>query len=140
MELEINATGPAKTILLIEDSDTVRGFLRRLFEREMPEAAVVEAIEGRAALREMSRRRPDLIVSDLQMPGMDGRDFIAKLRANPLLKKKCVLVLSGEDLSPLRALYAGDAGIRFLSKPSSGADIMQAARSLFGSVSNTPAN
>ena len=140
MDLEISPAPTSKTILLIEDSDTVRGFLRRLFEREMPDAQVVEAIEGRAALREMSRRRPDLIVSDLQMPGMDGRSFIAKLRSNPLLKKKCVLVLSGEDLAPLRELYAGDAGIRFLNKPSSGSDIMQAARSLFSAVSQSPAN
>jgi CheY-like chemotaxis protein len=127
------------TILLIEDSETVRGFLRRLFAREMPEATLVEAADGRAALREMTRCRADLIVTDLQMPGMDGRSFIAKLRSNPLLKKKSVIVLSGDKVEDLRALYAGDMGIVFLGKPSGSEVILEAARRLFAAMpASTP--
>jgi len=124
--------GPLKgrTILVIEDSSTVRSFLRHLFERELPDSKVVEATDGRSALHEMSRCRADLIVSDLQMPGMDGRSFIATLRSNPLLRKKSVLVLSGDDVTDLRRLYASDPGIRFLRKPSGTDEIMRAARSL----------
>jgi CheY-like chemotaxis protein len=119
-----------RTVLVIEDSATVRSFLRHLFERELPESKVVEAVDGRSALHEMTQCRADLIVSDLQMPGMDGRSFIATLRSNPLLRKKSVIVLSGDDVSDMRRLYASDPGIRFLRKPSGTAEIMQAARSL----------
>jgi two-component system chemotaxis response regulator CheY len=124
--------GPAKalTILLIEDSTTVRSFLRHLFERELPNVKIVEAAEGKAALHEMTRCRADLIVSDLQMPGMDGRSFIGTLRSNPLLRKKSVLVLSGDDVADLQLLYASDPGIRFLRKPSAPDQIMQVARAL----------
>lgn len=118
------------TILLIEDSETVRNFLRRLFQREMPACTIIEAAEGRAALHEMTRCKADLIVTDLQMPGLDGRGFIAKLRSNPLLRKKSVLVLSSDDLADLRRLYQADPGILFLSKPSALEAIIQAARSL----------
>jgi two-component system chemotaxis response regulator CheY len=120
----------SRTILVIEDSATVRSFLRHLFAREWPDSKIVEATDGRSALHEMTRCRADLIVSDLQMPGMDGRSFIATLRSNPLLRKKCVLVLSGDDVADLRRLYASDPGIRFLRKPSGTDEIMRAAHSL----------
>jgi CheY-like chemotaxis protein len=118
------------TVLLIEDSATIRGFLRKLFEQRLPGLRIVEAADGRAALSEMTRCRADLIVTDLQMPGMDGRSFIAKLRSNAILKKKSVLVLSGDDLQDLRALYRDDSGIRFLAKPSGADEIMRSALQL----------
>ena len=118
------------TILLIEDSDTVRNFLRRVFLKDMPDATIIEAAEGRAALHEMTRCKADLIVTDLQMPGLDGRGFIAKLRSNPLLRKKSVLVLSSDSLDDLRTLYQSDPGILFLNKPSAVETILEAARTL----------
>jgi two-component system chemotaxis response regulator CheY len=121
------------SILIIEDSDTVRNFLRRSFEREIPACQVSEAVDGRSALSSMGKARADLIVTDLQMPGMDGRSFIAKLRSNPLLRKKSVIVLSSDDLSDLKALYQGDAGIRFFSKPCPAAELVEAARQLLSS-------
>jgi two-component system chemotaxis response regulator CheY len=135
-------TGPAKghTILLIEDSTTVRSFLRHLFERELPNVKIVEAAEGKAALHEMTRCRADLIVSDLQMPGMDGRSFISTLRSNPLLRKKSVLVLSGDDVTDLQLLYASDPGIRFLRKPSGPDQIMQMARTLLAGFQDSVAS
>jgi CheY-like chemotaxis protein len=119
-----------RTILLIEDSATVRRILRRLFETEMPDAKIIEAPDGRAALREVTRCRADLIITDLQMPGMDGRSFIGTLRANQALRKKSVLALSSDELSDLRRLYAGDAGILFLPKPSNPDEILRSARAL----------
>jgi len=130
MELETPAQAPSKTVLLIEDSATVRSFLRRVFLKQWPEANIVEAKDGREALHEMTRCKADLIVTDLQMPGMDGRSFIAKLRSNALLKRKRLLVLSSDDLQDLRDLYVEDTGIRFLKKPSSPDEIMHAIHSL----------
>ncbi len=125
------------TILLIEDSNTVRGFLRRIFQSAMPEATIIEAVEGRQALQAMTRCKADLIISDLQMPGMDGRSFIAKLRSNSLLKKKNVLVLSSDNIDDLLELYRDDKGIAFLNKPSTSADIVSAARALLATSSTS---
>ena len=122
------------TILVIEDSETVRSFLRRLLVRDMPDATVVEAADGKSALHEMTRCRPDLIVTDLQMPGMDGRAFIAKLRSNPLLKKKSVIVLSGDQIQDLRELYAADDGIVFLGKPSGSEVILETVHRLLAAM------
>jgi CheY-like chemotaxis protein len=127
-----------RTILLIEDSDTVRLYLRKVFQREMPEINIVEAAEGRAALHEMTRCKADLIVTDLQMPGMDGRSFIAKLRSNPLLRKKSVMVLSSDDVSDLRRTYSSDPGILFLNKPSAPDEIIHTALTLLSAHADTP--
>jgi CheY-like chemotaxis protein len=137
MDAENLVSSPGRTILLIEDSRTVRSFLRRLLEKEIPNIKIVEAEDGRAALHEMTRCKADLIVSDLQMPGMDGRSFIAKLRSNPLLRRKSVLVLSGDDIADLRQLYRDDPGIRFLAKPSGPDEIIASISSLFAAMPAT---
>ena len=122
-----------RTILIIEDSPTVRTMLRGAIQRGFPGVTVVEAAEGRQALHELTRCRPCLVVTDLQMPGMDGRSFLGLLRRNALLRRKKVLVLSGDDLTDLRALYAGDDGIRFLAKSGAIQDLLQTMQDLLPS-------
>jgi two-component system cell cycle sensor histidine kinase/response regulator CckA len=122
------------TILLIEDSNTVRSFLNHALKSALPGATIVEASEGRAALRELTRCRADLIITDLQMPGMDGRAFLATLRQNPILRHKRVLVLSSDSASDLRQLYASDPHLAILPKPSTGADILRVAHDLLADL------
>jgi two-component system chemotaxis response regulator CheY len=122
------------TILLIEDSDTVRSYLNHTLMAALPGATIVEASEGRAALRELTRCRADLIITDLQMPGMDGRAFLATLRQNPILRHKRVLVLSSDNSSDLRNRYAGDTHLAILPKPSTGAEILRVAQDLLADL------
>ena len=128
------APAKALTILLIEDSDTVRSFLHRALQAALPNATIVEAVEGRQALRELTRCRADLIISDLQMPGMDGRAFLATLRQNPILRHKRVLVLSSDNSHDLHDRYASDSHLAFLPKPSSAAEILRAAQDLLADL------
>lgn len=115
----VGASGHAgnREILLIEDSASARGFIRRALEKTLPGCRVREAEDGRSALREMSRRKVDLIITDLQMPGMDGRTFLNHLGANPLLSKKPVVVLSGNITQDVRDLFRDAVNVRLLSKP-----------------------
>lgn len=122
------------TILLIEDSDTVRSFLHHALQAALPGATLVEAVEGRAALRELTRCRADLIITDLQMPGMDGRAFLATLRQNPILRHKRVLVLSSDNPRDLRERYANDPHLAILPKPSTGAEILRVAQDLLADL------
>ena len=78
----------AKNILLIEDSPTIRNMLRRILEKSFPGCIIREASEGREALSEMSNKKVDFIITDLQMPGMDGQTFLKMLHHNPLLRNK----------------------------------------------------
>lgn len=78
-------------ILLIDDDDSVRRVLRRLLEREGHE--VRDAADGAAGLRLLGERRPDVVLTDVYMPEMDGIELLMGIQeAEPELP---VIVVSG---------------------------------------------
>jgi CheY-like chemotaxis protein len=58
---------------------------------------VVTAANGEAALRLIEARRPDLILCDLQMPGLDGFGLVRRLRADPRFRQLLVFAVTGLD-------------------------------------------
>ena len=120
-----------KQILLIEDSPTIRHQVRRILEKEMPECEIREAEDGKNAISEMAQKKVDFIITDLNMPGMDGRTFLRMIRKNNLLKQKPVLVFSSGDTSDLQAEFGGDSCLEFLPKPASPETIMAAMNRLW---------
>lgn len=59
-------------ILIVDDEDLARQRLRRLLERVRPEAEVLEAGDGTAALAAVASAQPDVLLLDIRMPGIDG--------------------------------------------------------------------
>jgi CheY-like chemotaxis protein len=106
-----------RQILVIDDSQTFRGILRRTFEKAYPGDIVREAEDGRQALSQMTHQKVDLIVTDLEMPGMNGMTFLKHMKGNPILSKKPVLILSGTLSEELRIHAARMPNVRFLNKP-----------------------
>ena len=81
----------APRVLLVEDNDELRGFVaQRLASRYQVE----EANDGEAGLAAARRTTPDLIVSDVMMPGMDGHELCRRLRADPGLAAVPVILLT----------------------------------------------
>jgi CheY-like chemotaxis protein len=70
-----------ETILIVEDNDVLRQGLQELLESEG--YAVLTAIHGLDALDQMKTRPPDLILSDIAMPEMDGYEFFDRVRSKP---------------------------------------------------------
>jgi CheY-like chemotaxis protein len=103
-------------VLVVDDSPTARVLLRHLLRRLAPSAEVLEAAEGKGALRLLCCQAVDLVVCDLHMPGMDGASFLQLLRRNSLLRNKAVLVVTGspEDVGPD---LVADRRARILAKP-----------------------
>jgi CheY-like chemotaxis protein len=68
-----------KRILVVDDEEAIR----LLYKEELSEAGyeVELAVDGPDALRKVGRSRPDLITVDIRMPGMDGIEFIGRVRA-----------------------------------------------------------
>jgi CheY-like chemotaxis protein len=88
----------AGPVLVVDDDPAVRDLVRRGLEREG--LAVAEAADGRAALDEVARRRPALILLDLMMPVMDGFEFLDALGRQPEGGAIPVVVLTGRNLTP----------------------------------------
>ena len=87
---------PAR-LLVVEDEPANAELLKRVLERQG--WCVEQASNGEDALAAVARQRPDLIVLDLMMPGMDGLTFLEKLRSNPMAISIPVLVLTAKDLT-----------------------------------------
>lgn len=82
-------------ILVVDDEPDERFLVRRLFERAGHE--VSDASNGAQALRAVHESAPDLVVTDMMMPVMDGAEFIRQLRAEPATSGILVLVSSGDS-------------------------------------------
>jgi len=99
-------------ILLVDDQTLLRAGLRSILENADDLHVIAEAGNGREALREARRRKPSVILMDLQMPVMDGATATAAIRADPLLSTVPVLVLTtfDDEEDVLSALSAGANG------------------------------
>lgn len=80
------------TILVVEDDEPIRLAVRELLEVEGYDVMV--ASDGEEALVEVARRVPSLIVTDLQMPRLDGAQLCARLRADPETESVPIVVLT----------------------------------------------
>jgi two-component system CheB/CheR fusion protein len=82
-----------KRLLLVEDATDTREALQRIFQRRGCE--VIAAASAEEALELAGRRRPDIIVSDIGLPGLSGLELMAQLRARPEFQHVVAIALSG---------------------------------------------
>ena len=113
-------------IMLVEDHAIIREGLRSLFSSERDFEVVAEAEEGRTALRLAENHRPDLIVTDLSMPQMDGIDLIATLKKQNPKIRVIALTVHRNDEYVLAALKAGADG--YILKEANYSELITAAR------------
>ncbi|HEU4867745.1 MAG TPA: response regulator [Actinomycetota bacterium] len=93
-----------RTVLLLEDNPSVRELIKVLLETEG--YAIIEASDGQDGLTKAEELKPDLMILDLMMPGIDGEKVLRTMRRHSKLSKVPVLVVSGkyESLDALRNL------------------------------------
>jgi two-component system, chemotaxis family, sensor kinase CheA len=106
LPLEARAA-PEWRVLVVDDSELTRDMLVSMARRTR--LRVVEAVNGREALSKMAGSPPDLILTDLDMPVMDGFELISRVRADPGLRETPVVVLTtrGSDDDKRRAMAVG---------------------------------
>ena len=112
-------------ILLVDDNSDMRGYLKRLMEDY---AAVETCGDGEAAYQAICREKPDLVVSDVMMPVLDGFGLIEKVRGNEAIKDVPIILLSaraGEE-AKIEGLAAGADD--YLVKPFSANELMSRVR------------
>lgn len=115
--------GPEKSVILIaDDRASSRELLRTVLERANYQ--VLEAEDGEQALAQARNGHPDLILLDLQMPGLDGFGVLAELRADPQLKDLPVLALTASAMRGDREKILAAGFTDYLAKPA-GPDILR---------------
>jgi two-component system cell cycle response regulator DivK len=105
----------SRRILIVEDQEDNRRILRDLLTSVGYE--LIEATDGLAGVERATSERPDLILMDIQLPGIDGYEATRRIKANPELSKTPIIAvtsyaLSGDDQ---KAFSAGCDG--YVTKP-----------------------
>jgi DNA-binding NarL/FixJ family response regulator len=117
-------------IVIADDHSLVRTGLRSLFESEPDMSVVGEAADGVQAARLALELHPDVVVSDLEMPGQDGLAVVRQV-LQYLPATRILMVTVSEDGAAMReALQAGAAG--YVTKRASPEDLVTAVRTVAG--------
>lgn len=113
---------------LADDQAVVRMGLRALIDREPDLEFVGEAADGAAALRLLAAARPDVLLLDIRMSGMDGIDTLRAIAADPALSTTRVVVVTTFEVDQyvFAALQAGASG--FVLKDSAPEELTHAIR------------
>jgi signal transduction histidine kinase/FixJ family two-component response regulator len=124
---ELLRLGKGTRILLADDNADMRGYVRRLLQRS---CQVETVADGQAALEALSAQRPDLILTDVMMPRLDGFGLLRAIRSTPEWREIPVILLSaraGEE-SRVEGLQAGADD--YLVKPFSARELTARVGSL----------
>ena len=108
-----SATELLGDLLLVDDDEEVRSVLSRRFTRRG--YRVTEAVDGMAALEELERRDFDVAICDLDMPRMNGIQFLDKLKAAPSECEVIMLTGQGSIATAVQAMKLG--AVDYLTKP-----------------------
>ena len=115
-------------LLIVDDHPVVRQGLRTFLETRSDFEVVGEAGDGEGAVAEAARLRPDVILMDLVMPGIDGLEAITRIRAGDAGARIVVLTSFASADQVLPALRAGAAG--YLLKDAAPAEVEAAIRAV----------
>jgi two-component system chemotaxis response regulator CheY len=105
-------------ILIVDDSAAIRKILQRVLKQsELPLGNLYEAGDGVQALDTLKTNSVDLVLSDINMPNMDGLQLLAQIKANPQWQAIQVVMITTEG-SQARVMEAVELGaVGYLRKP-----------------------
>ncbi|WP_030644474.1 MULTISPECIES: response regulator transcription factor [Streptomyces] len=124
-------------VVVAEDDAKQAELIRRYLERESHGVTLVQ--DGRAALDEIRRRLPDLLVLDVMMPGLDGLDVCRTIRSEAGLEGLPVLMLTARSTEDDLLLGLDLGADDYLTKPFSPRELMARIRSLLRRSARTRA-
>jgi len=104
-----------KLILVVEDQEDNRRILRDLLSNAGYD--MMEAEDGEQALAAIARRRPDLILMDIQLPLLDGYEATRRIKADPALKTIPIIVVTSYALSGDEDKARAAGGDDYVAKP-----------------------
>ncbi|MGH8612199.1 MAG: ATP-binding protein [Gammaproteobacteria bacterium] len=111
----IGVAGDQRRVLVVEDDEDSRSLLRDFLTALGFE--VFEATNGQAGVYEALRLKPDAILMDMRMPGLDGLAATRRIRADPAIKETVIIIISASAFEHNRAPCLAAGADDFLPKP-----------------------
>jgi CheY-like chemotaxis protein len=118
-------------IMVVDDEESLRELVKAIFSTENYD--IIEASSGQECLDKLKTEKPDLILMDMMMPTMSGRETTEKIRQNPATKDLKIVFLtvarfSETGKSTLENLHVLD----YITKPFDNEDLIQRVKKLIG--------
>lgn len=127
--LTLEPTAPARgKLLLVDDEENILRSLRRVLRRGSWE--IETAPDAESALRLIERFRPGVVISDFRMPGMNGVDFLARVKDEVPHAQRIMLTGQADQTAIEEAINRSEV-FRFISKPWNDAQLLLAVQSAF---------
>ena len=123
------------TVLVVDDSATTRSLVAS-YLTDWEGVEVVEAASGFEALRVLPTRRVDVIVTDINMPDINGLELISFVRANPNYRLIPVIIITTENSAEDRKRGLDLGACDYLIKPFAAADLRRAVEAALGREPN----
>jgi len=106
-----------KSVLVVEDNPTVSKFYEAAIKSWNLPVDVIVKNDGFEGLVEIGRKVPDLVISDVYMPGMDGLQMIRSMYKSQLLSSDQIIIISGLTQESIQDRGGIPSGVAFFSKP-----------------------
>jgi twitching motility two-component system response regulator PilH len=116
------------TVLIVDDSQTVRQMLSELLEKGG--LTVVEATNGVEAKTKIQTKKPDLVITDLVMPEMNGYELCRWIKSNPAAQGVPVLICSTKDQELDRYWGMKQGADAYITKPFQPGEMMKTVKQL----------
>jgi YesN/AraC family two-component response regulator len=129
----------ALTILIADDDTEAREALATILTRKYPQAVIYSAGDGRAALDYFRKYQPDIVITDVIMPGMDGVNMAREIRAMKVATK--LIMFTGlSDLADFDAAAMAEIRIdHSILKPIDFRDLFAAIDQCIAAIDTAPA-
>ena len=125
----------SKRILVVEDQEDNRRILRDLLTSAYFE--VIEAVDGEAGLAAAAAHRPDLIIMDIQLPGLDGYEATRRLKADAALHAIPVIAITAYELNEAEDKARAAGCDAYMPKPISPRQLLAKVREYLSPVAPT---
>jgi two-component system chemotaxis response regulator CheY len=116
-------------ILVVEDSTSMRAYLTTIIEAE-DELEIVEAASGFEALKTLPHHHFDAILTDINMPDINGLELVSFLKNHPVYRTIPIMVISTESTVEDRRRAAALGAEEYLVKPFEASDLVEKLRRL----------
>jgi len=125
----------ATTFLIVEDSPTMRQLLAFTLRR-LRDCRIVEAVDGVDALKKLTTERVDLVITDINMPMMDGLKLIALIRGNARTKSLPIIIVTTEGAEEDRKRGLALGADAYVPKPIQPSELLKKVASLLETSRN----
>jgi len=119
----------AAKVLVVDDSPTMRQFIIFALQR-LPGLQIDEAGDGVAALKQLSSEKYDLLLTDINMPMMDGLKLVGLIRNDAMYARLPIIVISTEGSEVTRERAISTGANEYITKPLQTARLIEVVRRL----------